>query len=104
MQIRSKLPQFRWLLSTADYRFVYYHGSQLCLSALARLCCDEQTLRSQRLLFRCKVILRAALSPPVTQKALLLPSEASDQLNSWEHHCTGIAESCVLAFESLCLR
>lgn len=33
MQIRSKLPQFRWLLSTTNYRSVQYHRSQLYLSA-----------------------------------------------------------------------
>lgn len=47
MQIRSKLLQFRWLLSTIEYRFVYYHGSQLYLSTQARLCYDKQTLKSQ---------------------------------------------------------
>lgn len=33
MQIRSKLLQFKRLLSTTDYGFVYDHGSQLYLSA-----------------------------------------------------------------------
>lgn len=41
-QIRSKLPQFRWLLSAAEYRFIYYHRSQW----LDCDGCDEQPLRS----------------------------------------------------------
>lgn len=101
MQIRSKLPQFRWLFSTADYRFVYYHRSQLYLSAWLD-CIVMNNHWDLRDFFKGAESFSELLWPHQWLKNhCFFHCKPFNQLNSWECHSQEW-QGCVLAFKSFC--